>query len=248
MLTSPIKAQDRLIVALDLASIDDARSLVAELDGIVSFFKVGLVLQMAEGVGDFINGLIKQGKRVFLDYKYLDVEETMQKAVERAASIGVTFLSIHGNGSIIRAAVKGRGKSSLKILAVTVLTSMDAEDIKELGFNCSVETLVLHRAQNAIEGGCDGVIASGLEAQKIRELAKGRPLLIVTPGVRERYSVADDQKRVTEPGEAIRNGADYLVMGRPVYEGKPDPVTAANRIILEMQNAFDQVSEEIKDI
>lgn len=241
MHTSQIRAQDRLIVALDLPSIDDARKLVATLDGAVSFFKIGLVLQLAEGVGSFITELIEQGKRVFLDYKYFDIEETLQKAVERAASIGVTFLSVHGNGSIIKAAVKGRGDSRLKILAVTVLTSMDAEDIKELGFQCSVEDLVLHRAQYAIAGGCDGVIASGLEAQKIRELAKGRPLLIVTPGVRPRYSTPDDQKRVMEPGEAIRNGADYLVMGRPIYGG-PDPYAAANRILLEMQDALDNVS------
>src|ERR1035438_10320848 len=121
-----INPSDRLIVALDLADIDDARSLVRELDGVASFFKVGLVLQLASGVGEFIDELIRQDKKVFLDYKYLDVEETMRKAVERAASIGVTFLSIHGNGGIVKAAVRGRGNSGLKILSVTVLTSFDA--------------------------------------------------------------------------------------------------------------------------
>src|SRR5437899_5461535 len=232
-----VNAPDRLIVALDLPSIHDARALVEKLHGVVSFFKIGLTLQLADGVGAFIQELLQQGKRVFLDYKYLDVEETMRKAVARAASLGVTFLTIHGNGSIVQAAVRGRGESALKILSVTVLTSLDANDIRELGFQCSVEELVLHRAQKSIEAGCDGVVASGREARRIRELAGSRPWRIVAPGIRPKEAPGgqkqDEQKRAVSPGEAIRNGADYLVVGRPIY-GHPDPKASAGSIAQEM--------------
>jgi orotidine-5'-phosphate decarboxylase len=240
-----IRAQERLIVALDLPSIEEARSLVAKLDGVASFYKVGLSLQLAEGVGPFIDELLTQGKRVFLDYKYLDVEETMRKAVARAASLGVTFLTVHGSGGIVRAAVEGRGEAGLKLLSVTVLTSLDAQDIRELGFECSVEELVLYRARKSLEAGCDGVIASGWEAQKVRQIAADRPFLVVTPGIRPRSKTRDEQKRAMEPGVAIRSGADYLVVGRPVY-GDPDPRASAERILEEMQPAFDERAAGVK--
>jgi orotidine-5'-phosphate decarboxylase len=237
-MTPLINARDRLIVALDLPDIEHARAVVARLDGVVSFFKVGLVLQLAPGVGPFIEELVKDDKKVFLDYKYMDVPETIRKAVGRAASSGITFLTIHGNGGIVGAAVEGRGNSALKILAVTVLTSFDAKDIKELGFECSVEDLVLYRAKKAIDAGCDGVIASAQEARKISGLAGGRPILIVTPGIRPSYKTTDDHKRPMTPGDAIREGADYLVVGRPITDD-PDPRASAERIIAEMQDAFE---------
>ena len=140
----PIDAKERLIVALDLPTLVEARSMVESLDGLVYTFKIGLTLQLAVGVEGFITELIRKSKKVFLDYKYFDIPETIQTAVKRAAELGVTFLTVHGNREIIQAAVRGRGTGSLKILSVTVLTSLDASDIKDLGFDCSVKELVLH--------------------------------------------------------------------------------------------------------
>jgi len=231
-----INAQDRLIVALDLPSIDDARRMVEQLDGVVRFYKVGLTLQLTAG-RDFLDFVMKGGNKLFLDYKYFDVEETVRKAVLQAAQLGVSFLTIHGNGRIIQAAVEGRGTSGMKLLAVTVLTSLDAHDIGELGFPCSVEHLVLHRAKKALEAGCDGVVASGHEAGRIREAAGGK-LVIVTPGIRPEGYPGDEQKRKVTPKSSISAGADYLVVGRPITH-QPDPRAAATAILEEMQAAFD---------
>src|SRR5947207_4463341 len=187
--------------------------MVERLDGLVSFFKVGIELQLAEGMSP-VQNLISKGKKVFLDLKYFDVPETVERAVRRAAALGVTFLTIHGNGRNIEAAVKGRGAADLKLLSVTVLTSLDASDIQDLGFPCSVEELVLHRAKKTLEAGCDGVIASGQEASKIREIL-GDKLLIVTPGIRPPGSPKQDQKRATSQRDAGLNGANYLVVSRP---------------------------------
>jgi len=185
---------------------------------------------------DFVQWLIKREKKVFLDYKYFDVEETIRQAVAQVASIGVNFLTVHGNGRIIKAAVEGKGQSDLKSLSVTVLTSLDASDIQDLGFNCSVKELVLYRAKKALEAGCDGVITSGREAQDIRELAQNR-LLIVTPGIRPEGTEINDQKRHTTPTEAIKAGADYLVVGRPIRNAK-NPCLAAERILDEMKSVI----------
>ncbi|MBM3737253.1 MAG: orotidine-5'-phosphate decarboxylase [Acidobacteria bacterium] len=231
-----INAQDRLILALDLPSIQDAQAMVDQFDGLVRFYKVGLTLQLAAGL-QFIQPLLARGNQVFLDYKYFDVEETIRKAVSQAAQLGVTFLTIHGHGRTIQAAVDGRGSSNLKLLAVTVLTSLDASDIAEMGYPCAVEDLVIHRARKAAEAGCDGVVASGLEAARIRE-AVGDKLLIVTPGIRPEGASGDEQKRRVTPAGAIRSGADYLVVGRPITH-QPDPRAAAERILEEMQEAFD---------
>ena len=152
-------AREKLIVALDYWNIEDARKLVRELDDEVSFYKVGLGLQLVGG-NEFARELIAEGKRVFLDYKYYDIAETVQRAVAQAAELKITFLTVHGVGSIMKAAVAGRGNSDMKVLGVTVLTSMDADDIKEMGFECSVEDLVIARAKRALEVGVDGVIAS----------------------------------------------------------------------------------------
>jgi len=231
----PVSPRERLIVALDCESLAQARTYVEELEGLVSFFKVGIELQLAEGMSP-VQYLISKGKKVFLDLKYFDVPETVERAVRRAATLGVSFLTIHGIGRNIGAAVKGKGESDLKLLSVTVLTSLDAEDIKDLGFDCSVEHLVIHRAKKTLEAGCDGVITSGEEAMRIRE-ALGDKLLIVTPGIRPAGSPRQDQKRAVTPREAVLAGADYLVVGRPVTHA-PHPREAAERILGEMEEAF----------
>lgn len=232
-------------MALDVNDIQEAEAMVRDLKGVVHFFKIGLTLQLARGVNDLIRSLIEGGIKVFLDYKYYDVQATLKKAVSRASKIGVAFLTIHGSSKLIRAAVEGKGKDAdLKLFTVTVLTSMDASDIAEMGYtNHSVEELVLFRAQKALDAGCDGVIASGLEAQEIKKLS-GDNLLVVTPGIRPEGYPEDDQKRRTTPAEAIHAGADYLVIGRPII-GQPDPRKAAENILKEMQEAFDNASQPV---
>jgi orotidine-5'-phosphate decarboxylase len=230
------RAREKLIVALDYWDINDAVRLVETLGDEVSFYKVGLGLQLGGGEG-LAKSLIAQGKRVFLDYKYLDIEETVRTAVRRAAALGADFLTIHhSTRGILRAAVEGRGDSRLKLLCVTVLTSIDADDLKEMGFQCSVEELVLARAKQALAAGVDGVVASAREAAGIRQ-ATGGKLLIATPGIRPHDSIADDQKRVATPATAIRDGANYLVVGRPITKA-PDPREAARAIIAEMATAL----------
>lgn len=240
----PQEIENRLIVALDVDSAEKARDLVEKLDGVVSFFKVGMELQLAGGI-ELLDSLISKGKKVFLDLKYFDVPQTVERAVRRAASLGVSFLTIHGNRKNVEAAVRGRGpvpsgtgrgSAALKLLAVTVLTSLDASDIQDLGFPCSVEELVLYRAKAAAEEGCDGVVASGQEAKKIRE-AVGQKLLIVTPGIRPAGFPKQDQKRAVTPGEAILAGADYLVVGRPITSS-PDPRQAAELVLEEMRQGY----------
>lgn len=228
-------AREKLIVALDYWDIQDAYNLVQVLSDEVSFYKVGLGLQLAGG-DEFAKTLIEQGKRVFLDYKWLDIEETMKMAVRRAAEIGIDFLTVHPVGGILKAAIAGRGDSKLKILCVTVLTSMDAEDIKEMGFQCDVEELVLARATKALNAGCDGVIASAQEASVIRERTNNK-LMIVSPGIRPSGSAQNDQKRTATPTEAIRAGADYLVIGRPIT-ASDNPKRSAGEIIAEMAEAL----------
>jgi len=229
------RAREKLIVALDYWDINDAIRLVEDLSDEVSFYKLGLGLQLAGG-DSLAKSLIGQGRRVFLDYKYLDIEETIKTAVKRAAELGVDFLTVHGVGGILRAAAEGRGNSRLKILCVTVLTSMDANDIRDMGFQCDVEELVLARARKALDAGVDGVIASAREAAAIRKQA-GSKLMIVSPGIRPHDSGSDDQKRVATPGDAIRAGADYLVIGRPITRAA-DPKQAARDIISEMAAAL----------
>ncbi|MEX2262185.1 MAG: orotidine-5'-phosphate decarboxylase [Bryobacteraceae bacterium] len=243
MPTPQIDARDRLIVALDVPGVEEARQTVRALEGMAHFFKVGLTLQLAKGVEGLIHSLIGDGKKVFLDYKYYDVPETLRTAVRNAAGIGASFLTIHGSSALIKAAVEGKGRSDLKLFTVTVLTSMDANDIGEMGYtNHSVEDLVLFRARKALEAGCDGVIASGREARKIKGLSN--KLLVVTPGIRPDGSPEDDQKRRTTPREAIQAGADYLVLGRPIV-GQLDPRASAERIIVEMQDAFNAISHPV---
>jgi orotidine-5'-phosphate decarboxylase len=234
-----INAEDRLIVALDRPSMDDTLKLLDGLDGLISFYKIGIAIQMLTGL-EFVNRLIKDKKKIFLDYKYFDVEETIRKAVAQVALMGVNFLTVHGNGKIIKAAVEGRGKSDLKILSVTVLTSLDAFDLKDLGYECTVEDLVLFRAKKALEAGCDGVIASANEVSSIKKISNGS-LLIVTPGIRPEGMSKNEHKRSGTPTQAIKNGADYLVVGRPITYAK-NPRAAAEEIVAEMQSAFDSIN------
>jgi orotidine-5'-phosphate decarboxylase len=229
-------AREKLIVALDYWNVEDARKLVRDLGDEVSFYKIGLGLQLVGG-NEFAKELIAEGKRVFLDYKYYDIAETVQRAVAQAAELNITFLTVHGVASIMKAAAVGRGNSSMKVFGVTVLTSMDAEDIKEMGFECNVEDLVIARAKKALEVGVDGVIASAREAAELRRRT-GNKLLIVSPGIRPSGSSRDDQKRVATPSEAMRAGANYLVLGRPIYAAS-DPTAAAQTIIHEMASALE---------
>jgi len=225
-------------MALDVSSVEEAKELVKTLDGAVSFFKIGLELQVVGGV-ELAKTLLEQEKQVFLDLKYFDVDATVERAVARVADLGASFLTVHGNHKTIQAAVRGRGDANLKILAVTVLTSLDEGDIRELGYGVTVEDLVMFRARKALESGCDGVVASGREAGAIRAFANDG-LVIVTPGIRPKGVGADEQKRAVEPAQAIRAGADYLVVGRPIRDA-PNPKQAALEIIAQMQKAFDSM-------
>lgn len=226
-LTKSIFRADRLIVALDVESIDAARALVGRLDESVRFYKVGLELFMAGGYFELIDWLISRNKKVFVDLKFFDVPETVRGAVRGLRNRGITFATVHGNQAILEAA--GRDKGDVKILAVTVLTSLDRGDLDDLGFQCDVERLVVSRARRAFEAGCDGVISSGLEAPTIRR-ELGDHILVVTPGIRPvENRPADDQKRTVDVSEAFANGADYIVVGRPIRQAS-DPRAAAESI------------------
>jgi orotidine-5'-phosphate decarboxylase len=220
----PIAARDRLIVALDVAAPELARALVATLGDAVTFYKVGLELFMHPGCFELVEWLVQQGKRVFVDLKFFDVPETVRGAVRGLRNRGVTFATVHGNQAILEAA--GAEKGEVKILAVTVLTSLDRGDLDDLGFKCDVADLVLSRARRALAAGCDGVISSGLEAPMLkREL--GERILVVTPGIRPvENRPGDDQKRTVDVAQAFANGADYIVVGRPIRTA-PDPRAAA---------------------
>lgn len=232
---TPHSAKDRLIVALDMPTEREARSLVQRLGDDVTFYKVGLELLFAGGL-DLAHDLKRQGKHVFLDMKLLDIGNTIERAVANASELGLDFLTIHGHDlKTMRAAVAGRGKSRLKLLAVTVLTNLTAEDLAQQGTGMSPADLVLHRARLAHEAGCDGVIASGQEAARIRQ-AVGPGFLIVTPGIRLTGGGTDDQERVMTPEHAVRAGADYIVVGRPITQAS-DPVVAASTFVNHIRDA-----------
>jgi orotidine-5'-phosphate decarboxylase len=222
-----IPGKERLIVALDVPSAEEAKRLVERLGDAVSFYKIGLELFMAGGYFDLLDWLSSRGKRVFVDLKFFDVPETVASAVRALRGRNVAFATIHGNQAIMEAAAKEKGET--KILAVTVLTSLDRGDLDDLGFQCDVEALVLSRARRALEAGCDGVISSGLEAPLLkREI--GERLIVVTPGIRPvENRPIDDQKRTVDVAQAFANGADYIVVGRPIRNA-PDPRAAAEAI------------------
>ena len=220
-----ISPRERLIFALDVPTTDEARRFVELLGESVQFYKLGLELFMAGGYFEFIDGLIARGKKVFVDLKFFDVPETVKRAVARLSGRGVYFATVHGNENILEAACSAKG--DVKILAVTVLTSLDEGDLRDLGFQCSPKELVLSRAKRALAVGCDGVVSSGLEAAELRS-ELGENFLVVTPGIRPVANV-DDQKRTVNVAQAFRNGADYIVVGRPI-KAAADPREAAETI------------------
>jgi len=224
-----IGARDRLIVALDVPTIEAARALVGKLGAAVGFYKIGLELVMSGGL-DLARELTRNKKQVFLDMKLLDIENTVERATRNAAATGATFLTVHAqDAKTLRAAVAGKAGSTLKVLGVTVLTNLDASDLQQQGIGASPADLVAARARLAREAGCDGVVASGQEAARVRAVV-GPHLAIVTPGIRLPGDTAGDQARVATPEQAIAAGADYLVVGRPVTAAD-DPARAAELFV-----------------
>jgi orotidine-5'-phosphate decarboxylase len=222
-----ITPADRLIMALDVADAAAARDLVERLENSVTFYKIGLELFMTSGYFDLLDWLVARNKKVFVDLKFFDVPETVRSAIRALSGSGATLATIHGNQSIMEAAVKDKG--DLKVLAVTALTSLDQGDLNDLGFQCNVNELVLSRARRALETGIDGIVSSGLEAPMIRR-ELGDRLLVVTPGIRPvENRPADDQKRTVDVAQAFHNGADYIVVGRPIRQAA-DPLAAARAI------------------
>jgi orotidine-5'-phosphate decarboxylase len=231
----PSDMKDRLIVALDLDSVAEAQKMIRQLDGVVSFFKVGLGLLFVPGVDGLIAALIAAGKRLFLDAKMFDIPQTVARGVASVAQRGVNFVTVHGDEAIMRAAVRAKGTSDLKIFAVTVLTSLDDQAAKAMGYAHCVSDLVTLRARKAVECGCDGIIASAEDnPNRLRTLAQSQSLLITTPGIRMPGGETHDQKRIATPQQAIVNGADYLVVGRPIIAAT-DPRQAALQIIEDMR-------------
>jgi orotidine-5'-phosphate decarboxylase len=223
----PIPPRERLIFALDVPGQEQARRLVDALGDAVHFYKLGLQLFMSGNYFELVDQLVEAGKKVFLDLKLFDVPETVAAAVGQLKHRGAYFATVHGNDAMLEAACREKGE--LKILAVTVLTSLDQGDLRDLGFSVSIEKLVLSRARRALLHGCDGVISSGLEAKALRE-SLGERLLIVSPGIRPvENRLADDQKRVVSVRDAFLSGADYIVVGRPIRNA-PDPRAAAMQI------------------
>jgi len=208
--------------------------MVEKLGDAVSFYKVGFELTLAGGI-PFAQALARSGKKVFLDLKLHDIANTVARATERAAELGATFLTVHAFPPTMRAAVEGRGKSALKLLAVTVLTSWDDADLKAAGYSHSVQDLVRLRAEQAREIGIDGLVASAAEAAALR--SKIGSMLLVTPGIRPAGDAAGDQKRIVTPKAAIAAGADHLVVGRPVLAAR-DPQAAAEAIVAEIASAL----------
>jgi orotidine-5'-phosphate decarboxylase len=229
---SAVKADPRLLVPLDLPTVAEAREMVAALGDSICFYKVGLEL-FAGGEGMTLAGELKAaGKQVFLDWKLHDIGTTVQRSAAVLAGSGCDFLTVHGEPQVMASAVRGRGASGLKILAVTVLTSLSDEDLHEVGYHETARALVERRIHQAIETGCDGVVASPHEAALARALG-GKDFLVVTPGVRPDWSAKNDQARAARPLDALRNGASHIVCGRPITAAN-DPQAAARRVAAEM--------------
>jgi orotidine-5'-phosphate decarboxylase len=233
---APDRIEDRLIVALDLPEAAAARAMAERLDGVASFFKLGLWLIFAPGFDRLLEDLVARGKRVFLDAKMFDIGETVKQGVMRAAERGASFVTVHGDRDIIRAAVEAKRGTGLRILAITVLTSIDDAGARELGHMLPVAELIRQRVAHCAELGCDGLIASPHDVGDIRALPDAERLLVVTPGVRLPGTARDDHKRAGTPSQAIAAGADYIVVGRPIVQA-PDPAEAAARIIADMKTA-----------
>ncbi len=222
--TKPIPVNERLIMALDVSSIEEAKALVEELGDSVVFYKVGMELFMCGDYFGFIEWLKQQNKKVFVDLKFFDVPATVGRAIAALSQKGIDLATIHGNDAIMEYAVKNKG--DLKVLAVTALTSLDRGDLDDLGFQCDVRELVLSRAKRALAIGCDGIVSSGLEVSMLREQLDNK-LLVITPGVRPVDNREDDdQKRVVTVEGAFQNGADYIVVGRPIRDAQNPKIMA----------------------
>lgn len=242
MRSKAIPLEERIIFALDVDSVDRARDWVIRLEDHVSFYKVGLQLFLA-GWFPVVDWIIDRGHKVMVDLKLFDVPETVKLAVRQLRGRGITFVTVHGNDPILRAAVQEKG--DLKVLAVTVLTSFGEEDMAEMGVPVKIEDLVYVRARRALELGCDGIVSSGLEAKRIRETL-GEGLLIVTPGIRPGRNVdakVDDQKRIVTAGDAFAGGADYIVVGRPI-SGADDPIM----VVKAMQGEIEKVLRQVRPV
>lgn len=226
--------QDRLIVGLDVPTVAEAEKVVRELDGTVSFYKIGYQLAFAGGL-DFARDLAAEGKKVFLDMKLLDIDNTVAKGVENIVRMGMTMLTLHAYQKTMRAAVEAAKGSGLCLLGVTVLTSMDEQDVIDAGYEYDPRTLVLRRAEQALHAGMGGIVCSASEAEAVRRIV-GPDMAVVTPGIRPAGADKGDQKRVVTPAQAIRNGSSHLVVGRPII-GAVDRLGAARAIVEEMRAA-----------
>tara|TARA_B100000929_G_C15455651_1_gene402749 strand:+ start:389 stop:1093 length:705 start_codon:yes stop_codon:yes gene_type:complete len=231
-----INVEDRLIFALDVPEVSQAKDIVTELDDSVNFYKIGMELLMTGQYFELLNWLIEKDKKVFVDLKFFDVPETVGRTIARLSDYGATFATIHGNQALMEKAVEN--KNNLKILAVTALTSLDRGDLDDLGFDCNVKDLVISRAKRAFEAGCDGIVSSGLEVPYIREYVDNK-LIAVTPGIRP-VANADDQKRVVDVATAFESGSDYIVVGRPIKNAE-NRYQAALNIQKIIQSVFEAV-------
>jgi len=230
-----IKNSDRLIFAVDVPEIEHAKDLIRQLDTSVDFFKIGMELMMTGDYFELLDWLVQREKKVFVDLKLFDVPATVSKAIKRLSKRGAYFTTIHGNQSMMEAAAAEKG--DLKVLAVTALTSLDRGDLDDLGFDCAVEDLVISRARRAYESGVDGIVASGLELPSIRKAVEDK-ILIVTPGIRPvENQQTDDQKRVVTVERAFQDGADYIVVGRPI-QNADNPREAAEQIQESISNSI----------
>jgi orotidine-5'-phosphate decarboxylase len=239
----PPDMKDRLIVALDVGSVDEARDIVRQLHGVVSFFKLGFSLYIEPGIDELYQDVTSDGRRLFLDAKMFDVPETIARAMKSVIHRKASFVTVHGDPRIMQAAVEATKGSTLKVFAITVLTNLDDDALREMGYTIDARKLVMLRAKNAVEAGCDGIIASADDnPDRIRELAQNERLLIATPGIRMKGGDPHDQRRIATPREAILNGADYLVVGRPsfAHPQHPDVRSAALAVIKEMQDGWDE--------
>ncbi len=230
-----MNARDRLIVGLDLPTVAEAQAMVRKLGDSVSFYKVGYQLAFAGGL-DFARELVREGKQVFLDMKLLDIDNTVAKGVENIVKMNVSMLTLHAYPKAMRAAVEAARGSSLCLLGVTVLTSMDDADLRDAGYEYDPHTLVLTRAEQARAAGMGGIVCSAEEASAVRKII-GPDMALVTPGIRPKGSAAGDQKRVVTPFDAIKAGSSHLVVGRPIVNAA-DPRASAEAILSEMNDAL----------
>ncbi len=234
----PTDMSKRLILALDVPTVDEARTIIRQLDGTISFFKIGMWLLFKKETDALIDELIADGKQVFLDYKMFDIGETVKRGVESAANRGISFVTVHGDELIMKAAIEGKANSPLKVLAITVLTSLNDQALAEMGYRLTVEQLIELRVKTAIRCGCDGIIASAKDdPDNIRRMASTESLLIATPGVRLPGASTDDHMRSADPATAIRKGADYLVVGRPILSAA-DRLQEATLFVQEMERGW----------